>query len=593
MGKKKTRGEMALGPPFKLGNLTVEPQSGTISGPAGPVQVDLKVMAVLALLAKNAGKVVSREMLLAEVWSGTIVSDDAVSRCIYQLRQHLRQAGGSKSYRELLETFPKRGYRLNSRPVDAVAGPRDETGGLRQRSRVDPRRWASSKLAVSATLALTAVFVAVAYWSAPRPVPHELASTNASAYDAYVRANDYFARTDRHAALPYAAALYEEAADLDPNFSLALAGLARAHTELYWHGVDRTPARLAQAENAISRLFSLDANLPEARFARVNYLLKGLNRYQEALDELAEAEKSMPHEPELYFLRAMANRRLGNWDLAIDSLNQALELDSRNSAYLRQQYISYQFTRDYKHADELLDRLLQLYPDDGTVYVDKVALSLCRDGDTGLFHRYEEFPPNKYYDDGLAYTYTSWLAAAFDRDYEKALRILRESAEDPIFDGDFRNASFGPKSLFYARTHRLAGDDETAREEYLEVVRIAEEHAVAGIAEDSRTAASRYLALAEAKAALGQREQAMELIERAGVLLPKEVDALEGSALQLASVIRVLVPAGYDEEALQTLDSYLGKQGHWSIEGLRRDPRLESLRNHPGFRDLEQKYARL
>ncbi|MDQ3230160.1 MAG: DNA-binding protein, partial [Pseudomonadota bacterium] len=42
--------------------------------------------------------------------------------CIYQLRRHLRQAGGDRRHAALVETLPKRGYRLNCEPA-AVATP--------------------------------------------------------------------------------------------------------------------------------------------------------------------------------------------------------------------------------------------------------------------------------------------------------------------------------------------------------------------------------------------------------------------------------------------------------------------------------------
>ena len=41
-----------------------------------------------------------------------VVTDDALSRCIYELRRQLSQAGGDERYKTLLETLPKRGYRL-------------------------------------------------------------------------------------------------------------------------------------------------------------------------------------------------------------------------------------------------------------------------------------------------------------------------------------------------------------------------------------------------------------------------------------------------------------------------------------------------
>jgi Tol biopolymer transport system component/DNA-binding winged helix-turn-helix (wHTH) protein len=107
---------------FRLGELTVEPLTGEIRGPAGRERLDPKVMEVLWLLARQPGQVVFREELLRRVWPGVVVSDDALSRCIYQLRRHLNDVAGNDSYKELLETLPKRGYRLNCAPAPAAAG---------------------------------------------------------------------------------------------------------------------------------------------------------------------------------------------------------------------------------------------------------------------------------------------------------------------------------------------------------------------------------------------------------------------------------------------------------------------------------------
>jgi len=48
--------------------------------------------------------------------------------------------------------------------------------------------------------------------------------------------------------------------------------------------------------------------------------------------------------------------------------------------------------------------------------------------------------------------------------------------------------------------------------------------------------------------------------------------------VQVAAVVGVLAPAGLSSEAIGELDNYLGKEaGHWSIEGIRGDPRIEPL----------------
>lgn len=116
---------------FRLAELTVDPLAGEVHGPAGRTQLDPKVMEVLVSLARRAGKVVPREDLLNEVWQKTVVTDDALSRCVYQLRRHLALAGGP-SCRSLLETLPRRGYRLN------CAAPEFSDAGSFEKSKADP-----------------------------------------------------------------------------------------------------------------------------------------------------------------------------------------------------------------------------------------------------------------------------------------------------------------------------------------------------------------------------------------------------------------------------------------------------------------------
>ena len=98
---------------FRLDELRIDPLTGEVSGPGGREKLDPKVLDVLVYMAQHAGQVVSREDLLARLWPNTVVSDDALSRCFYELRRQLSLAGGDERYRAILETLPKRGYRLN------------------------------------------------------------------------------------------------------------------------------------------------------------------------------------------------------------------------------------------------------------------------------------------------------------------------------------------------------------------------------------------------------------------------------------------------------------------------------------------------
>ena len=93
---------------------TVDPLEGTVAGTGGTVRLEPKVMAVLGVLTKHPGRVVSRDELLETVWPDVVVTEHTLSRCIYQLRNELGKIGGDAGQARYnpIETLPKRGYRL-------------------------------------------------------------------------------------------------------------------------------------------------------------------------------------------------------------------------------------------------------------------------------------------------------------------------------------------------------------------------------------------------------------------------------------------------------------------------------------------------
>jgi DNA-binding winged helix-turn-helix (wHTH) protein/Flp pilus assembly protein TadD len=115
---------------FRLGMVDVEPATGTVSGPGGSAHLDPRVMDVLVCLVKAGGEVVSRETLMNEVWGDAVVTDFALSRCIYQLRKNLALAANSDD--KAIETLSKRGYRLRWPVGDSV--PKETGHGRQHRS---------------------------------------------------------------------------------------------------------------------------------------------------------------------------------------------------------------------------------------------------------------------------------------------------------------------------------------------------------------------------------------------------------------------------------------------------------------------------
>jgi adenylate cyclase len=109
---------------FRLDQVKVQPTTGVVTGPGGREKLDPKVMDVLVMLAQRAGRVVMREDMLSRLWPDSVVTDESLSRCIYELRRQLTLAGGDERYKAMLETVPKRGYCLNVAvlPLTPVAG---------------------------------------------------------------------------------------------------------------------------------------------------------------------------------------------------------------------------------------------------------------------------------------------------------------------------------------------------------------------------------------------------------------------------------------------------------------------------------------
>ncbi len=101
-----------------------------MDGPRGTVHLELRVMQVLVELCRRAGEVVTRDELIERVWPGVVVSDDVLTRCVYELRRQLPHDG--ESDQGFIETLPKRGYRLNA-VVQPLSPPLLSQGGRRRR----------------------------------------------------------------------------------------------------------------------------------------------------------------------------------------------------------------------------------------------------------------------------------------------------------------------------------------------------------------------------------------------------------------------------------------------------------------------------
>lgn len=151
-----TREELNAG--FRLGQYLIEPRQNRISRHDTEVRVEPRVMDVLVCLAEHAGEVVSRDTLNAQVWGNVVVTEQAVTNCISELRHHLND---DRATNRVIETIPKRGYRL-AVPVQLVGAAAAETETPQANARVSIAR--NYRPFVIGSLVLIAVMLGGLWW---------------------------------------------------------------------------------------------------------------------------------------------------------------------------------------------------------------------------------------------------------------------------------------------------------------------------------------------------------------------------------------------------------------------------------------------
>ncbi|QEE28461.1 hypothetical protein FTW19_10895 [Terriglobus albidus] len=94
---------------FLINDWLVQPQINTIEKEGQSWHLEPKVMQVLVYLAFHRDKVCSKDKLIEAVWRDTFVGDDALIRCISEIRYVF---GDDARSPQIIQTIPKAGYRL-------------------------------------------------------------------------------------------------------------------------------------------------------------------------------------------------------------------------------------------------------------------------------------------------------------------------------------------------------------------------------------------------------------------------------------------------------------------------------------------------
>jgi len=202
-------------------------------------------------------------------------------------------------------------------------------------------------------------------------------TSSAQAYDYFLRGMAAWSRGQSVDDFRDAADRFTRAVEIDPRFAHAWAGLAIAHTEMYWFFGDRSARRLDLAREALDRAMAIEPDLTEVHLARGIFYYHSALDYPHALEELRQAIARDPGRADLYEWTGYVLRRSGQFDDAIASFERAIALDPQSPRLLNGLAETYVGVGRQPEGEHLALRALDLAPSDWAVRATLVLSALA------------------------------------------------------------------------------------------------------------------------------------------------------------------------------------------------------------------------
>jgi TolB-like protein/class 3 adenylate cyclase/Flp pilus assembly protein TadD len=401
-----------------------------------------------------------------------------------------------------------------------------------------------------------------------------------AAFDFYTRAQNLLLTTSfsssAKANFLQAVDLLNQAVAHDPSFFQAYCQLAYTHDALYSLGFDHTPARLGSAGAAVEAAFRLRPDAAETHLARAGNLYRGYLDYDGALAELEVARQTLPNDPRAFELKGYIERRQGRWEQSTRNLERAIELDPRNFFMLQQIAISYLVLRRYAEEASVLDRALDIEPNDIDTKTARAFVEFHWKADTRPLHQTID-SIRATNPDAVPHIAEDWLNCALaERDASAAKNALVALGETPLTDYTVHLN----RSVIEGVLARMTKHEGKARSAFT-AARAEQEKTVQ--AEPDYGPPLCVLGLIDA--GLGRKEEALREGRRAVELLPVEKDAINGP-LMIEYLAMIAAWVGDKDLACKQLATAIRYPSTVSYGQLKLLPFWDPLRGDPRFEKI-------
>jgi len=335
------------------------------------------------------------------------------------------------------------------------------------------------------------------------------------AWDNYLKGIEYSYVSNRLVDIEKSQEYFDKAFQLDPNFASALAKSAYLDLQIYWLGYDHIHSRINKAKSKIEQATALSSLSPEVLEATGYYYYYAYRDYSEALKYFDQAKNLEPGNSSHIQSIGYILRRQGKIEESLVNLHRVLETSKNDASLAFQIMLTYEQSRKYKKAEEMIDVALRLFPDNHVNLMQKAWFKYYEHKNLSLLVDELMILRNKYKDVNYRITFNIADALFRNRNYNLVIDEI-EKIKEPFNIGQ---NNYTPHIFFIGRAQELMGMEKKAKVSYNTAASLLEKQLLLN-PQDIRISSD----LALVYAYLNRKEDAIRMIESAMIQIPIEKD---------------------------------------------------------------------
>jgi tetratricopeptide (TPR) repeat protein len=407
-------------------------------------------------------------------------------------------------------------------------------------------------------------------------IKYETPTYNQTAYDYYLKGNDYFSRYESFLALD----MYSKAIQEDSLFVAAYAQRAKIHLYIFWNKGKGWQGHDLLGEEDIKRGLRLNPELTEIKFAEAvaSYMLD--RDYDRTLKILQELKVVAPNISDLYAYSSYVLRRQGKLQESIKELNQAIQLDPFNANYRDNLLLTYQLLHQYDNQIECSKQGLLLIPDYRNFNDHIFDAFLAKTGDlktamneSGL--KEEEVWYGKSSSNRETRESAQYGIYYYARQYDKLIDFIKKDAL--IESGQ---TTYHPNTYESALIYYLKGNTVLSKI-YADSAILHLKEKIKEAPDDDRF----YSTLGKCYAFSGNVREAIAYGQKAVELKPIKLDAYQG-VTEEQNMMEIFIFTNKYDLALDKIEFLLSIPSWLSKGDLLIDPIFDNLRKLPRFQKI-------